>query len=307
MDKFSQAVAHTIMAIGLIIICLILDYILWKLYFSILIILAFDGLIFFLVTIWGLAWVYSMFWFVIHGVWYLLSFGWTHPYVLLFLIVVLLVLSIVLAILRCLQRRRRAQQIHNTEQTVLSISERLCAMEEKQDDILQRVAPRAEEQAIVREIHSNTENIAALAEEVRQLKTTVLESIGTLRDEVQQLKTKVNESSERIATLTDEVKAKERYSKGDIPVGGERKIWGTNKFTKVKKVEKKIASLTSVSASDLIITKFSNHARYVTRWWFTVTAEESVLLKLQEEWHSVEVQTHWKLMQVTSDQTTSDV
>lgn len=214
----------------------------------------------------------------------------------------LFVLSIVLAIYRCLQRCRREQQIHNTEQTVLKLSERLHTMEEKQDDILQHVAPRAEEQAMVREVHSNAENIAALAEEVRQLRTAVLETIGTLRDEVIQLKDKVNETNEQIATLTDEIKTEEQCSRGGVPASGVRKIWGTYKFTKVKKVEKTIARLTSVSASDLIITKkFSNPAKYVTRWWFAVTAEESVLLKLQEEWHSVEVETQWKLMTETSD------
>ena len=150
------------MAIGLIIICLILDYIFWQLYVSVLHILAFDGIIILMVKIWGLVSVYSLFWCIIHYTWYLLFFVWTYLYFLLFLIVLVAVLvaicrlSIVLAIFHCLKHRRRAQQLHNTEQTVLKLSERLHTIEEKQDDILQHVTPRAENQTMVREVHSNT-------------------------------------------------------------------------------------------------------------------------------------------------------
>ena len=137
LGKFSEAVANKIMAVGLIIICLILNYIFWQFYFSILFILAFDGAILLMYKIWGPAWVYSKFWYMIHYVGYLLSFVWTHPYISSFVIVVLFILSVILPIVRCLTYRSRAQQVDTIEETILSLSVRLRRMEEKQEQILQ--------------------------------------------------------------------------------------------------------------------------------------------------------------------------
>ena len=125
------------MAIGLIIICLILDYIFWQLYFSILFILAFDGTILLMFKIWGPVWVYSRFWYMIRYVGYLLSFVWTHPYISSFVIVVLFILSVVLPIVRYSTQRSRAQKVDTIEETILSLSVRLRRMEERQEQILQ--------------------------------------------------------------------------------------------------------------------------------------------------------------------------
>ena len=137
LGKFSQTVANKIMAIGLIIICLILDYIFWQLYFSILFILAFDGTILLMFKIWGPVWVYSRFWYMIRYVGYLLSFVWTHPYISSFVIVVLFILSVVLPIVRYSTQRSRAQKVDTIEETILSLSVRLRRMEERQEQILQ--------------------------------------------------------------------------------------------------------------------------------------------------------------------------
>ena len=137
LGKFSQTVANKIMAIGLIIICLILDYIFWQLYFSILFILAFDGTILLMFKIWGPVWVYSRFWYMIRYVGYLLSFVWTHPYISSFVIVVLFILSVVLPIVRYSTQRSRAQKVDTIEETILSLSVRLRRMEERQEEILQ--------------------------------------------------------------------------------------------------------------------------------------------------------------------------
>ena len=144
LGKFSQTVANKIMAIGLIIICLILDYIFWKFYFSILFILAFDGTILLMFKIWGPVWVYSRFWYMIRYVGYLLSFVWTHPYISSFVIVVLFILGITIFIVRCfimpirswLAHRRRERQLTTIEQTVQDNSMRLSRVEERQEKIL---------------------------------------------------------------------------------------------------------------------------------------------------------------------------
>ena len=446
LDEFLQEVANTIMAVGLIIICIVLNCIFWQLNFRTLFTLAFDGTIYLMYMMWGPAWVYSMFWRLICYVWYLVSLLWTYTsfYLLLAVIIVSYVLSlivlpllslIVLPIRSYRARRTRRQQLHTIEQTVLSLSERLSRMEEREADRVQRIhvtieetAARAEEEMLLRRISSNMENfageiqqlqttvhssngsiatltdevqqlkatvnavsngsIATLTDEVQQLKATVSEvsdgniatvtdevkqlkatvnsvssgSIATLTDEVQQLKAAVKEvhsSSVSIATLTDEVeelKAKlnethsihaaltelvqqlkvtatsiqdtvgstanrmpldevssshgcnagqsspRQCSRNDIPVSRKKMIWGTCRSNKVEEVKRTIASLITVSAGDFMITKnivYSNpEEEYIVRWWFVVTAEESVLLKLQEEWHSVEAETNWKLKKI---------
>ena len=85
-----------------------------------------------------------------------------------------------------------------------------------------------------------------------------------------------------------------KCSVDDIPVSGERIIWGAQKNTIENEVEETIARLTSLSASDFIITKEYSDTES-QRWWFVIAAEESVLSKLQEEWHLVKDETHWKL------------
>ena len=416
LDEFLQEVANTIMAVGLIIICIVLNCIFWQLNFRILFTLAFDGTIYLMYMRWGPAWVYSMFWQLICYVWYLVSLLWTYTsfYLLLAVIIVFYVLSLIVLPIRSYRARRtRRQQLHTIEQTVLSLSERLSRMEEREADRVQRIhvtveetAARAEEEMLLRRISSNMENfageiqqlqttvhssngsIATLTDEVHQLKATVNEvsdgniatltdevkqlkatvnsvssgSIATLTDDVQQLKAAVKEvhsGSVSIATLTDEVeelKAKlnethsihaaltelvqqlkvtatsiqdtvgstanrvpldevssshgcntgqsspRQCSRNDIPVSRKKMIWGTCRSNKVEEVKRTISSLISVSAGDLTITKkilYSNpEEEYIVRWWFVVTAEESALLKLQEEWHSVEAETNWKLKKI---------
>lgn len=123
------------MAVGLIIICLILNYIFWRLYFSILFILAFDGAILLMFKLWGPLWVYSKFWYAIHHSLNFLYFLWTYPYITAFMIVVLFVLSVVLPIVRYSTRRSTAQTVDTIEGTILSISRRLRAMEEREEQI----------------------------------------------------------------------------------------------------------------------------------------------------------------------------
>ena len=224
---------------------------------------------------------------------------------------------------------RLERQLGAIERTILNISETLSGMSEKQAD--GELSVLAEEvQRLKTSLHSKTKTICTC---VQGLKTTVdgvrssSGSIATLTDEVRQLKAKMNEMHSINATLIELVQqlkntatpiqvatgstvpldeessfhscstgqsSPRKCSVDDIPVSGERIIWGAQKNTIENEVEETIARLTSLSASDFIITKKYSDTES-QRWWFVIAAEESVLLKLQEEWHLVKDQTHWKL------------
>ena len=148
MGKFSQAVVNKILGFGLIIICLVFNYIFWQLYFSILFILAFDSAVFLASMLWKPIWVYSKFWYLMQYMWGLLAFVWNHPYISTFVIMVLFVLSIVWPIVKCWARRKRERQQITIEQTVLQLSWRLIDMEKRQkeqNEVLQRMENRQKE------------------------------------------------------------------------------------------------------------------------------------------------------------------
>ena len=55
-------------------------------------------------------------------------------------------------------------------------------------------------------------------------------------------------------------------------------------------------SLTEVSSNDLQKYKTSrNNPVKVTKWWFVIRGEESMLQELETEWSVIAVQTAWKL------------
>ena len=86
-----------------------------------------------------------------------------------------------------------------------------------------------------------------------------------------------------------------------VPDAG--KICGTVKTTTTRAVEMVTSSLTKVPTGELkikrkykIATDDSNSAaQRVVRWWFVIRAKESVLERLQKDWHQVALLTDWKL------------
>ena len=84
-----------------------------------------------------------------------------------------------------------------------------------------------------------------------------------------------------------------------VKADGARKIWGTLKTTTCTAVRNTISSVTKVSRSNLQIKRKyklnRNNPDTVSKWWFVVRGEESVLLELEQEWNSIAVQTAWKL------------
>ena len=178
--------------------------------------------------------------------------------------------------------------------------------------------------ATVNEVHSNSRSNAMITDEVQQLKVKLNEmhSINaTLTELMQQLKVTATPLQEAAGSTVnqvplDKVSSSQSYStkqpsleqcsRDDIPVSGERIVWGTYSSTIEKKVEETITRLTSLSASDFTIAKkYSDSVSQ--RWWFVIAAEESVLLKLQEEWHSVKAHTRWKLKKTPTDQASNYV
>ena len=89
-----------------------------------------------------------------------------------------------------------------------------------------------------------------------------------------------------------------------VKADGARKIWGTLKTTTCTAVRNTITSVTKLSSSNLQIKRkyklSRNNPDTVTKWWFVVRDEESVLLELEQEWSSVAMQTAWKLEPVHS-------
>ena len=69
-------------------------------------------------------------------------------------------------------------------------------------------------------------------------------------------------------------------------------------------VEKAFKTVTSVSTKSLVVKrKFKtahNDKDRVTKWWFVIRGEESVLEQLQKEWPTVGIQTSWRLEPVLS-------
>lgn len=80
---------------------------------------------------------------------------------------------------------------------------------------------------------------------------------------------------------------------------GARKIWGTLRTTTCTAVRNTLNSLTEVSSNDLQIKRkyktSRNNPVKVTKWWFVIRGEESMLQELEREWSVIAVQTAWKL------------
>lgn len=143
--KLKEIVVHRLLALGLIILCLILDYIIWNLSTSIIIgimwILTFDSAILLAYKLLGPFWVYWAFWRVVGYTWYTLSFIWTYPYTSACIICGLFIFSVGYFIKEKIRRRRRREWL--TDQITI-INDRLRRLEEQQNEILKTVKETAD-------------------------------------------------------------------------------------------------------------------------------------------------------------------
>ena len=78
-------------------------------------------------------------------------------------------------------------------------------------------------------------------------------------------------------------------------VVGARTIWGTLRTTTVATVTSALSRLTSVGDKLQIRRKFKTTTGNRIRWWFVVRGSEEDLCNLENEWDRIKIQTSWKL------------
>ena len=128
-----------VLAGGLIILCLILNYVIWSFSYS-----AFTALIFILTfnssvalgyKILGPMWVYWAFWKAVGFIWYIVSYMWTYPYISAAIICGLFLFG---SLYTVYQWRRRVERREWSEDMIRSIAIRLQGMEEQQNKIVRQ-------------------------------------------------------------------------------------------------------------------------------------------------------------------------
>ena len=90
-----------------------------------------------------------------------------------------------------------------------------------------------------------------------------------------------------------------------VKVVGKRAIWGVIKSASSFAVKHAVCTLTSVSSDDIAIKRKVKSVRSKECWWFIITGQESILVKLDQEWSQVAIQTKWKLQNCFAPETES--
>ena len=150
---------------------------------------------------------------------------------------------------------------------------------------------------------------------------TCKEAISNIQGDMQQLQSVVDSQSSSYAEIVkrvDNSKQQQQSSRmkhrsghnmnsaglphplkqsGKIKVEGSRKVWGTMRSTTAPAIINAIRSLSVVDVSKLIIRcKYkTSPTKRQTKWWFVIRGEENLLTILEEQWHSIALQTNWKL------------
>ena len=88
---------------------------------------------------------------------------------------------------------------------------------------------------------------------------------------------------------------KRKLPRARAQVEGKRKVWCTLKTCSTAAVKSAISTLTNVPSDELSIRRkyktVTTNTERVFKWWFIIGAEERVLAQLQEQLHSVGLQT----------------
>lgn len=138
-SKFKNLIVNRLLALGLIILCLGLSYIVWNCSYSaftaISFILTFNSSVILAYKLLGALWVYWFFWKAIGYVLYAVSFIWSYPYISAGLICLLFVFTTLYSIY---QWRRGVKRREWNENMIKSISKRLEKMEERQEEIFRQ-------------------------------------------------------------------------------------------------------------------------------------------------------------------------
>ena len=77
---------------------------------------------------------------------------------------------------------------------------------------------------------------------------------------------------------------------------GVRQVWGTMRSCSVTSVAKAIRQLTNISGEMQVKRKYkTSDTGKLSKWWYIVRAEESLLKQLDGKWEKVKLQTLWKI------------
>ena len=78
-------------------------------------------------------------------------------------------------------------------------------------------------------------------------------------------------------------------------VVGARRVWGTLPTTPTAAVVGTLKKLTKAGGKVRVFRKFKTNRQGKACWWFHLKGDEKDLCDLEKEWHSVVLQTKWKL------------
>jgi hypothetical protein len=196
-----------------------------------------------------------------------------------------------------------------------------AALQDSPLPFLCTMCSQVKQAAIIKEMQEKIDSLTAEVTELRSnandLRTALdsatyvgRESTGATSqnaawtDVVRRGKKAANNASHQATGRTEVRNVKPQRELSKQSVTGARRIWGTLKTTTVRAVEKVISGLAKVPTTEFKVKrkyKISNDSsdattkKRVTRWWFVIRAEESVLDQLHKDWHLVSVQTDWKL------------
>lgn len=95
---------------------------------------------------------------------------------------------------------------------------------------------------------------------------------------------------------------KEGQVRTKVAIPRKRKIWGTLKACSSSTVKHAISKFTTIEESNIVVKRkyLVNSNNRVTRWWHVISSDEQTMLKLEEEWEKVQIQTLWNLTQCLS-------
>ena len=137
--KFKKVVVNRVLALGLIILCIIIDLFIWNLSYSIISAISWILLVNSAVAVGykllGPLWVYWAFGMIVWYTWYVLSCIWSYPYTSAGVICVLFVINALYSIYRW---RANVERMNWEQDTILSINRRLCSIEQQQTEIVRQ-------------------------------------------------------------------------------------------------------------------------------------------------------------------------
>lgn len=105
------------------------------------------------------------------------------------------------------------------------------------------------------------------------------------------------------SNVSESTQSQNRSTRPKIRVEGKRKVWGTLKVTTANAISSTIKLVTKIEGLS-VKRKFSRRGssspqasgpNEVSKWWFIISGDESLLDRLSKEWAAVQLQTNWSI------------